>query len=315
MVRAGLCLSTLLTLLAGGSLRAEGEAWPHFAHPSWSRQGDRIALDCGPGGKLDLCLLEVATGKVIRLTATEGVQEAVPVFSPDGEQLSFSRESEGVWRLAVLTLRTMKVSELAELDMPYASSSTWLPDGSRLFFDKKNAQGDHDIFGVDPDGRSLELLIGGPNSQRFPALSPDGTQLAYTELGEGAGDIYLAAVDGSGRRRLTTHPADEGVPVWSPDGQRLSFYRNVGDNIEVFVTDLDGNERRITEHPSTDIFGPFAPDGRSLVFESNRDRDPSGFDKGADLYRVDLETLAVERLTEPARFPPASAVVAPGDLR
>ncbi len=281
------------------------EIWPHFAHPNFSPRGDRIAIDCGPGGELDLCLFEIESGRVERLTASADMQEAVPVFSRDGTRLSFSRQRGEHWYLSIFDLETRMVTELIELTIPYATSSSWSADGERLAFDMLNDEGDHDIFTVRLDGSDLRTLIGGPGSQRFPTFSPDGARIAYAQLVEGVGDILMVDADGSNPRAVTTHPADEGVPIWLPDGNKLSFYRNLGGNFEVFITDLEGDEQRLTDNPAFDIFATFAPDGRSLVFESTRDRDPAGFDKGADLFELDLATLEVRRLTEPGAFPKA----------
>lgn len=297
-------LATLVALLAVPVL-AEEAVWPHFAHPNWSPQGDLIALDCGPGGELDLCLYEVDSGRVERLTETPDMQEAVPVFSRDARKLSFTRERAGLWYLSVLDLDTGEITELIELTVKHASSSSWSPDGDRLAFDMLNDEGDFDIYSIHLDGSDLRLLIGGPGSQRFPTYSRDGMRIAYSHIVEGAGDLMVAARDGSQARRVTTHPADEGVPIWSPDGERLSFYRNLDGNFEVFLTDLEGNEERLTDNPAFDIFATFAPDGRSLIFESTRDRDPTSFAKGADLYELDLEGRRVVRLTEPSDFPSA----------
>lgn len=291
-----------LALVASGPVD-DAPDWPHFAHPNWSPRGDLIAIDCGPGGELDLCLFHVRSGRVERLTATADMQEAVPVFSADGRRISFSRERDGAWYLAVLDLDSREVTELAELDMPYASSSSWAPAGDRLAFDALNGDGDHDIFTVRLDGSDRRLLIGGPGSQRFATYSPDGRRLAFTRIVDNSGDIMVAATDGSGARAVTTDDADEGVPIWSPDGSRLSFYRNLDGNLEIFITDLEGHEVRLTHDPAYDVFATFAPDGRSLVFESTRSRNPSGFDRGADLFQLDLETLELERLTEPGAFP------------
>jgi Tol biopolymer transport system component len=292
----------LLALLASAASSEEAQ-WPHFAHPSWSPRGDRIAIDCGPGGKLDLCLYDVESDRVLRLTATTDMQEAVPVFSRDGSKLSFSREREGVWYLSVLDLATGEVEEIVELTSPYASSSSWSLDGERLAFDMLNERGDHDLFTVRLDGSDLRVLVEGPGSQRFATLSPDGSRLAYANIVEGAGDVMVADADGTNPRRVTTDPADEGVPIWSSDGTRLSFYSQRDGDFEVYTTDLQGGEVRHTHNPAFDIFAPFAPDGESLVFESNRTRDPGGFDRGADLFRLDLATGATTRLTEPTDFP------------
>jgi Tol biopolymer transport system component/DNA-binding winged helix-turn-helix (wHTH) protein len=83
----------------------------------------------------------------------------------------------------------------------------------------------------------------------FPALSPDGRQLAYA-WGEGFGaatDIYLrgTALGETSPVRLTATAAAEISPSWSPDGARLAFVRH--DGVRpceiVVITPPSGTER------------------------------------------------------------------------
>ena len=46
-----------------------------------------------------------------------------------------------------------------------------------------------------------------------PALSPDGTRIAFIR----AGDVWTMDIDGSGLEQVTETPAAEQTPVWSPD--------------------------------------------------------------------------------------------------
>lgn len=62
-----------------------------------------------------------------------------------------------------------------------------------------------------------------------PAVSPDGTRVAYTVTSydvtenRGNADIWIVPVAGGAPRRLTSNPASDSGPVWSPDGRRLAF--------------------------------------------------------------------------------------------
>ena len=66
-----------------------------------------------------------------------------------------------------------------------------------------------------------------------PALSPDGTQVAYTvssydmEENRANGDVWVLRLAGGPPRRLTTNKASDGSPTWSPDGKRLAFVSSV----------------------------------------------------------------------------------------
>ena len=60
-----------------------------------------------------------------------------------------------------------------------------------------------------------------PGVEQWPALSPDGSQVAFIK----AGNLYVKAIDGHTAAELTT---DANAPAWSPDGQWIAFLRFSG---------------------------------------------------------------------------------------
>src|SRR3989442_6959841 len=60
-----------------------------------------------------------------------------------------------------------------------------------------------------------------------PALSPDGTEIAYLTDSSGVPKLWLCAADGSGRRPLTAGVGVAGPveasPSWAPPGDRVGF--------------------------------------------------------------------------------------------
>ncbi len=67
-----------------------------------------------------------------------------------------------------------------------------------------------------------------PGGEWEPALSPDGSLVAFTRIGEaGTRDLNVKQIDGG--EPLTTSPGlgDAWSPAWSPDGQRIAFLRTV----------------------------------------------------------------------------------------
>jgi Tol biopolymer transport system component len=63
------------------------------ADPAWSPDGRRIAFARAGENGADLYVLELATGRVDRLTESPAVVEAHPDWSPDGRRIAFSRRS------------------------------------------------------------------------------------------------------------------------------------------------------------------------------------------------------------------------------
>lgn len=70
---------------------------------------------------------------------------------------------------------------------------------------------------------TLRPLTGGLD----PAISPDGTQVAFTRIGNDNG-IYLINVDGSNEQKIFGERDGLMAPKWSPDGKWIVFNRNDG---------------------------------------------------------------------------------------
>ena len=77
-----------------------------------------------------------------------------------------------------------------------------------------------DIYLYDLTTGELRLLTGGFD----PAISPDGTQVAFTRIG-GEHGLYLINVDGTNERKIFSERTLFLSPKWSPDGKYIVFER------------------------------------------------------------------------------------------
>jgi Tol biopolymer transport system component len=108
----------------------------------------------------------------------------------------------------------------------------------------------------------------------YPAVSPDGSKLAFVRESDPVG-VYVSAVDGSAPRLVYAARAEH--IAWSPDGTRLAV--DLGGEIAVVGADGTGAQT-ITAALDKDAGHPsWSPNGR-IAFASE------GFDFVSDIYTM-----------------------------
>ena len=85
---------------------------------------------------------------------------------------------------------------------------------------------------------TVRLLTSSPGDERYPSVSPDGNQVAFSWNGvsEDNYDIYIKPPGADTPLRVTSHPAEDSVPAWSPDGSRLAFVRRERNAAAIYLT-------------------------------------------------------------------------------
>lgn len=144
-----------------------------------------------------------------------------------------------------------------------------------------------------------EELFGNP-VREFPAISPDGSRLAYLAPDEkGVLQVWVGGLDGTGARPVTRDP-HRGVQLfdWAQDSRHILYEQDSdGDeNFHVYSAEIGGAMVRDltpfqgvrTQNLLTSVRHP----GEILVGLNLRKRD------AFDMYRIDLETGAVRLDTE-----------------
>ncbi|MFQ5407509.1 MAG: hypothetical protein ACE5FI_03695, partial [Anaerolineales bacterium] len=108
-----------------------------------------------------------------------------------------------------------------------------------------------------------------------PALSPDGSQIAFVSDRDnevGAFQLYVMNVDGADVRALTEGESDNFEPSWSPTGDEIVFASDRNGNFDIFVVAVDGSSlEQVTLDPADDRQPAFSPNGDRIAFVSDRD--------------------------------------------
>ena len=207
------------------------EPLPFDSAPYWwprvSPDGTHVAVTIiGQEGQ-DVWIGELARGTLSRLTTTPGVDN-VPLWTPDNERVVFATHREQLGRFSFFWGRAdgtgpvekLLTSEAVGHFKPYG----WSPDAMNMVFDY-GPPPTLDIGLLEMEGEeSWRPLLQTEANEAAPALSPDGTWIAYVSDQTGQPEIYVQRFPDLGDRRLISYGGGT-APLWSPDGREL-FYRN-----------------------------------------------------------------------------------------
>jgi hypothetical protein len=208
------------------------------------------------------------------------------------------------WRqLVVLALIGVLIALLA---VAYVGSQTRLPEPYGLAGNGRVAYAANgDIYTADPVDGSATPIVSGPEVDRDPAFSLDGTRLAFVRELDGLGDqtmLYVAVADGSDPTAVASDPLT-GLQWWSfsPDGRELLAVIKVESQPRLAVLTADGStqprildvplplDRGTREAPS---YRP--PDGREILIAT---KSPGAAQR--ELLVVDLATGLSRSVVKP----------------
>jgi eukaryotic-like serine/threonine-protein kinase len=165
----------------------------------------------------------------------------------------------------------------------------WSPDGQRLAFTKGS-----ELWLANGDGSNPARILTVQGNPGYPAFSPDGKRIRFTQIDDATHTYSLWEVrsDGSNLHPLLPGwhtPPHECCGIWTPDGRYFLFQSTVhNDNFgDVFVLpDSPSLLRKSSTTPVQLTFGPLefalagiTPDGKKLIV--------AGYDQRAELVHYD----------------------------
>lgn len=128
-----------------------------------------------------------------------------------------------------------------------------------------------------------------------PALSPDGSRVAYMADPSGVFRLWWAQADGTMQAPLTegwgSGGSVEASPSWSPSGDAIVFVSTTNGTADIFTVQPGGDPVPLVVSPDANVEPAWSPDGDHVVFASNRVGD-------TELFLVSLTTEEIVRLTD-----------------
>ena len=207
-----------------------------------------------------------------------------PSISPQGDRIAFISNRDDYFSLYLMSAvdgtiigRLASGQQTANWEELHLLSPgiSWSPDGKRLVVATKAGDQDALVF-IDVASGAQEVVKLGLDGLFSVSWSPRGNKLAFVGNSSQSSDIYVYDLDTKALTNLTNDIYSDAMPCWSPDGQQL-FYSS----------DRDNGAR-----DSANILAAVG----SYQF---------------DLYRLNVETGAVARLTDWSNSDETSVVVSP----
>ncbi len=205
---------------------------------------------------------------------------------PSGGRIAFESDRDGDSEIYVMgcdgTNQVNLSNHSAEDKQP-----SWASGGRLAFSSNRNAVGGFDVYMLTLDPWGIARLTTNQADDESPALSTDGSKVAFVSYRDGNAEIYVLNISGNTLTRITNDTAADMDPAWSPDGSRLFFASYRDGDWDIYVAASDGsNVVNLTDSATDDSndyndrwpdFG-FYDDGDGtgesiIAFASDRDGD------------------------------------------
>jgi dipeptidyl aminopeptidase/acylaminoacyl peptidase len=192
-----------------------------------------------------------ALAQAVEVTWVGGGHGSNPQWSTDGNWLAFevNNNSDKV-DLYVVKMTTGAPGAPTKIVIPGSSSSfsggggfaaapVWHPKQSILLFSGANAGGTMRLYFLSASNPAPAEYVNGsqaPGSLAWPAISPDGSTVAFTTSASGAGDVMLFSQQTN--KVTAAFPStkeSENAPSFGPDSKQIVFSRKNYGSEDVFT--------------------------------------------------------------------------------
>jgi serine/threonine-protein kinase len=176
----------------------------------------------------------------------------------------FDQNSMTVKGEPTTVVQSVRLGTAASADLGVSS------DGTLIYATGANA-GNAELVWVTRDGRAQPVDSTWEGYFSFPALSPNGKELALTVASGGSRDVWIKQLDKGPAARLTLDGRSNVYPAWTPDGRSVTYSNSVQQSLGVFTKRADGSSQAVPQLKTKTAVGAiWSPDGRWVIYRTDR---------------------------------------------
>jgi serine/threonine-protein kinase len=244
-------------------------AHTHIEHPSFlDLPGGRRAFlyqAVDPGTRGHGIYVQVAGEERRRLLLVSSSSNPYPAYSPTGHVVYVDGvgEAAAIWALP-FSLEKLEATGKPFLIVQHGSSPMVSLTGTLVYSDVPTDR--RQLASVDRSGGN-PTLIGDPQRQNGPVLSPDGHRLAFVAAVGGDPDLFVMDLDRQIKTRFTFDADLEVLGAWTPSGGQITYAVLRGGKFNLVSKPSTGSGEAIPlGTPADERFPDWSSDQRFLIY-------------------------------------------------
>ena len=253
----------------GEVVKLTSESWMWVGQVSWLRDSTGILFPAYSSGSPNITdeiwLVTVADGKTRRIT--NGINGVFGIAAmADSRSIAAVRSNRvtGLWISS-----TQDPVEAVNIDKSFGDDSQgalgidWTPSGKIIY--STAANGNADVWMVDPDGSNRRQLTDDPHADFGPVASAAGDFFVFLSNRSGSNGIWRMNIDGSGLKELARLRDASSLSI-SPDGLWVYFSAAENKNRTSVLWRVSSNGGEPIQLTTRACLSPqVSPDGKLIV--------------------------------------------------